>query len=125
MLDRGTTLRDGDLLQADDGRIVKVVSAPEPLMEIRTRDAGQLARAAYHLGNRHAGVEVGVDCLRFGADGVLANLLRGLGFEVAQLFAPFEPEPGAYAAGAHAHAGNARHAGRIHDFVQRDIPHER
>lgn len=125
MLERGTTLRDGDLLQADDGRVVKVVAAPEPLLEITIRDAQQLARAAYHLGNRHASIEIGPDRLRCPSDTVLAGLLRGLGLEVTEIRAPFQPEPGAYAAGHHAHASNARHAGVIHDFAVRGTSHER
>jgi len=58
-LERGTILRGGDFLQADDGRIVRVVSAEEDLMEVRAADASALARAAYHLGNRHTPVQVG------------------------------------------------------------------
>jgi urease accessory protein len=117
-LDRGTVLRGGDCLQADDGRVVRVVAAPEALMEVVSEDARLLARAAYHLGNRHTPVEVGEGWLRFAADHVLAEMLRGMKLDVGTLSAPFEPEAGAYAAGQHHHSGEARHAGIIHDFAQ-------
>ena len=64
---------------ADDGRVVRVVAADEDLMEVRCADADALARAAYHLGNRHTPVQVGAGWLRFAADDVLAGMLRGLG----------------------------------------------
>lgn len=118
-LDRGTVLRDGDCLQSDDGRIVRVVAADESLLEVRCADARALARAAYHLGNRHTPAQVGDAWLRIAADDVLAAMLRGLGTTVTPLTAPFEPEAGAYAAGHHAHSGEAKHAGIIHDFAER------
>ena len=118
-LERGTVLRDGDCLMSDDGRVVRVAAADEDLMEARCGDAAALARAAYHLGNRHTPVQVGPGWLRFGADGVLAGMLRGLGAAVTTVRAPFEPESGAYAAGHHAHSSDAKHAGIIHDFAAR------
>ena len=117
-LERGTRLRDGDCLAADDGRVVRIVAAPEDLVEVRCADADQLARAAYHLGNRHTPVQVGRGWLRLAADDVLAGMLRGLGATVTPVRAPFEPEAGAYGAD-HGHAGNARHRGIIHDFASR------
>jgi len=121
-LGRGTVLRDGDCLQADDGRIVRVRAADEDLLEVRCADPGALARAAYHLGNRHTPVQVGAGWLRFAADDVLAAMLRGQGATVIPVRASFEPEPGAYAAGHHAHPGEAKHAGIIHDFAARGAP---
>lgn len=118
-LPRGTVLRDGDCLRADDGRVVRVIAAKESLLEVRGGDAQALARAAYHLGNRHASVQIASHSLRFPADPVLEQLMRRLGFAVRAIRAAFDPEPGAYSAGAHAHAGNARHAGVIHDFATR------
>ena len=118
-LERGTILRGGDCLAADDGRVVRVESAVEDLMEVRAGDAQSLARAAYHLGNRHTPIQIGDGWLRFAADHVLAEMLRGLGVEISALAAPFEPEPGAYAAGHHQHSGEAKHAGVIHDFALR------
>jgi len=122
-LERGTILRGGDCLAADDGRVVRVQSAEEKLMEVRARDAQSLAKAAYHLGNRHTPIQVGDGWLRFAADHVLAEMLIGLGVEVSALDAPFEPEPGAYAAGHHPHSGEAKHAGVIHDFAARPRKH--
>jgi urease accessory protein len=114
-LDRGTVLRGGDRLVADDGRVIRVVAADEALMEARCGDAAALARCAFHLGNRHTPVEVRDGALRFGADEVLAAMLRGLGATVQPLSAPFEPEAGAYAAGAHTHGADGHHAPVIHD----------
>jgi len=118
-LPRGTVLRDGDCLRADDGRVVRVTAASENLLEVRCADSDALARAAYHLGNRHTPVQVGAGWLRLAADDVLAAMLRGLGAEVTPVRAPFEPEAGAYAANHHAHSGDAKHAGIIHDFAAR------
>jgi len=118
-LARGSILHDGDFLAADDGRVVRVTAAPEDLLEVRCADADALARAAYHLGNRHTPVQVGAGWLRLAADEVLAAMLRGLGATVTPVRAPFEPEAGAYAAGHHAHSSDAKHAGIIHDFAAR------
>jgi urease accessory protein len=121
-LDRGTVLRGGDCLAAADGRVVRVVAADEDLIEVRCADAEAIARAAYHLGNRHTPVEVGPGWLRLAADDVLAGMLRGLGATVTPVRAPFEPESGAYAGGHHAHSSDAKHAGIIHDFASRGGP---
>ncbi|MCK6372860.1 MAG: urease accessory protein UreE [Zoogloea sp.] len=114
-LPRGTILRGGDRLLAADGRIVEVVSAPEDLIEARCADAFALARAAYHLGNRHVAVQVGSGWLRIQADHVLETMLTGLGAEVASLTAPFEPEAGAYAHGHH-HAERGATEAKIHQY---------
>ena len=121
-LDRGNILRGGDCLLGEDGRIVRVIAASESLMEIRSGDANALARAAYHLGNRHCPVEIIQGAVRFPADHVLAEMLLGLGLAVTSISAPFEPEAGAYAAGHHHHSGEARHAGIIHDFADKIAP---
>jgi len=96
-----------------------VQAAAEELIEVRCADTDALARAAYHLGNRHTPVQVGAGWLRLAVDDVLAAMLRGLGAVVTPVRAPFEPEAGAYAAGSHAHSGDAKHAGIIHDFAVR------
>ncbi len=114
-LPRGTILRGGDLLQAQDGRVVEVVSAPEDLIEARCADAHALARAAYHLGNRHVAVQVGAGWLRIQTDHVLQTMLMGLGADVHSLSAPFEPEAGAYAHGHH-HAERGATEARIHQY---------
>jgi urease accessory protein len=76
-LDRGSVLRGGEFLQADDGRVVRVVAPDEDLFEVRCPDADALARAACHLGNRHPPVPVGAGCLRIAAADVLAGMRRG------------------------------------------------
>ena len=115
-LERGAVIRGGDYLRANDGRVVLVVAANEDLMEARCASPLELSRAAYHLGNRHVPVQVGNEWLRFQADEVLAQMLRGLNATVAALSAPFEPEAGAYGAGHHHHSMEARHSGIIHEF---------
>jgi len=115
LLPRGSVLRGGQCVRGDDGRIVCVLSAPESLLEARCADAHALARAAYHLGNRHVAVEIGAGWLRIQADHVLEQMLRGLGVEVHALHAPFEPEAGAYAHGGHAHS---------HSHDEHDHAHE-
>jgi urease accessory protein len=124
-LARGTVLRDGDRLLGADGRIVEVVAAPEAVMDARADDALLLARAAYHLGNRHVPLQIRAGLLRFGRDHVLAEMLRGLGLDVSETRAPFEPESGAYgghAGHAHPHGHSAEGEGRgprIHDMLVR------
>ena len=106
-LPRGVILRDGDKLQADDGTIIAIVAAPEKLLEAQCANPLELARAAYHLGNRHVAVQISAfgvsepdNWLRIQPDHVLQHMLEGLGAEVRPVEAPFEPEAGAY---AHAH----------------------
>ena len=112
-LPRGTVLRGGQKLEARDGRIIEVVAAAEDLLEVRCSTPFDLARAAYHLGNRHVAVELGEGYLRIRADHVLEAMLIGLGAAVLPLQAPFEPEAGAYAPG-HQHAGDDSSGPRIH-----------
>ena len=114
-LPRGTVLCDGDLLQAADGRLVRVEAQSEALAEVRSDDPLRLARAAYHLGNRHVPVQVGAGFLRFGRDSVLEAMVSQLGLPVAAVSAPFTPEAGAYGS-AHTHgAEQLPGTPRIHD----------
>jgi urease accessory protein len=108
-LARGTVLRDGDLLTGEGGRVVRVVAAPEPTYLVRCRDAAMLARCAYHLGNRHTQAQVGPGWIRIRVDPVLKEMVLGLGAQVDEELAKFEPEPGAYA-GGHAHGHGHGHA---------------
>lgn len=103
VLERGTVLRGGDRLQADDGRIVRVVAAAEDVSTVRASNSWSLARAAYHLGNRHVALQVGDGWIRYLHDHVLDDMVRGLGFDVTLESAPFEPEAGAYAGHSHSH----------------------
>ena len=101
-LDRGHILRGGDQLLATDGRVVEVVAALERVSVVANTDPLQLARAAYHLGNRHVSVQIGAGWLRYLHDHVLDDMVRGLGLSVVQDTLAFEPEPGAYSGHAHA-----------------------
>jgi urease accessory protein len=115
-LPRGTILRGGDRLQGNDGRVVLVVAAPEPSLLVTAPTERDLARAAYHLGNRHVPLQVGDGWLRLGADYVLKDMLDGLGVQVSEETAPFEPEAGAYGGHVHNHGDEAGHKGIIHEF---------
>ena len=115
-LPRGTVLRGGDWLVGKDGRHVQVIAASERLYEVRTDNPTQLARAAYHLGNRHVALEVRSDALYLLADAVLRVLLEKLDLVVNEIDAPFEPEAGAYG-GGHRHGEEPGHGGLIHGFA--------
>ena len=103
LLPRGTTLRGGDLVGASDGRIIEIVAEPERVLHIECASPAELARCAYHLGNRHVPVQVGEGWLRIAADHVLAEMLNKLGAVVMPIAVPFEPEAGAYADAGHHH----------------------
>jgi len=105
----GTVLRDGDRLLTGNGLVIAVEAAPEQLLEVRAGDTCPLIRAAYHLGNRHVPVQLGEQYLRFQPDHVLGEMLLGLGCEVSEVEAPFDPEGGAYGAHAHGDAHAAAH----------------
>jgi urease accessory protein len=108
---RGTILRNGELLRGDDGRIVKVVAQAEATYRVVCASPGALLRCAFHLGNRHTqaqlGEAAGIGYLRIRQDSVLKEMLERLGATVTEEFAPFEPESGAY--GAHQHGGGHNH----------------
>lgn len=109
-LPRGSVVRGGDVLVAEDGSLIRVTATPQPVLVVRTcPDHGapiDLLRAAYHLGNRHVQLEVQTDRLQLEPDHVLADMLRQMHLIVTEESAPFEPEGGAYAAGGHAHHGH-------------------
>ncbi|MEA3122626.1 MAG: urease accessory protein, partial [Paraburkholderia sp.] len=106
VLPRGSVLAQGDVLVADDGSLVRVVAENEAVLIVRAQDALTLTRAAYHLGNRHTPVEVGVDYLKLEADPVLEAMLTRLGARVESAWQPFQPETGAYG-GGHRHGHDA------------------
>ena len=114
MLPRGEILRGGDLVTASDGRVIEVISQEEKILHVEAGSPGQLAKMAYHLGNRHVPVQVGEGFLRLAADHVLEEMLKKLGANVSPMEAPFEPEAGAYAGGHHQH-DEMGHGGKIHD----------
>jgi urease accessory protein len=96
-LPRAAALHDGDGLLLDDGAIVRIAGRPEPLVEITATSAQELARIAWHIGNRHVDVQVAGGALRIRRDHVIEDMLRGLGARLTFVEAPFEPEAGAYA----------------------------
>lgn len=108
ILDRGSVLRGGDLLLADDGRVIEVVAEPETVSTVRAEDPWALCRASYHLGNRHVALQIGDGWVRYQHDHVLDEMVRALGLGVIVEQAPFEPEAGAY--GSHSHSPLAPHA---------------
>ena len=89
-------LKDGDGLVLDDGSIVRVAGKPEPLVEVAAESSHELARLAWHVGNRHTDVQIVGDKLRIRRDHVLEDMLRGLGAQLSPIEAPFDPEHGAY-----------------------------
>ena len=95
-LPQATALRDGDALVLDDGAIVRIVGRPEPLIEIAAAGAHDVARLAWHIGNRHIDVQIVGDRLRIRRDHVIEEMLRGLGARLTPVEAPFDPEHGAY-----------------------------
>ncbi|HEX4377184.1 MAG TPA: urease accessory protein UreE [Steroidobacteraceae bacterium] len=124
ILERGHLLRGGDRLLADDGRVIEVAAAPETVSVVHGADPQLLARAAYHLGNRHVMLQIGEGWLRYQHDHVLDDMVRGLGLNVGVEQAPFEPEAGAYAAdGGHTHAMQGHAHGHGHTQSGHDHDH--
>jgi urease accessory protein len=109
-LPRGTVVRGGDVLVAEDGSLVRVEAAPQNVLRITAcKEHGSpfdLTRAAYHLGNRHVPIELQPDHLKIEPDHVLADMLRAMHMTVLEVSEPFEPESGAYGD----HGGHAGHA---------------
>lgn len=106
-LPHAARLRDGDGLELEGGGVIRVRAQPEPLLEIRARTPADLARIAWHLGNRHLPMQILGTRLRIRADHVIEAMVRGLGGQVTSVKAPFDPEAGAYAGGHH-HDGHDR-----------------
>jgi urease accessory protein len=125
-LENATVLRGGDALVLDDNRLIEVVAAPEPLIEIRGADPHHLVRIAWHLGNRHLPTQIMPKGLRIRRDHVIEAMVKGLGARVIEIEAPFDPEGGAYAGGGHAHVpesdphGHAAHDHASHDHSSHD-----
>ena len=132
-LPRGTLVRGGDVLLAEDGSLVKVIAALQSLLRITVCEAHgtpfDLTRAAYHLGNRHVPIELKPDHLKIEHDHVLADMLRAMHLIVSEVEEAFEPEGGAYSAEGHspahghthAHAPAASHQG--HEPLAKPAPH--
>lgn len=102
-LPKAVAMADGDGLRMEDGRWIRVQAASEILVEVRHKDPDQLARLAWHLGNRHLPTEIRSDALFIRPDHVIEEMLRGFGAELAKLQAAFQPEGGAYRGHGHGH----------------------
>lgn len=129
-LAEAVALRGGDALVLEDGRLVEVVAAPEPLVEIRGADPQHLVRVAWHLGNRHLPTQIVGKGLRIRRDHVIEDMVKGLGARVVAIDAPFDPEGGAYSGGGHGahehdHRDHKRHDHKHegHDHAHHDHKH--
>ncbi len=123
-LPRGTVLRGGDRLRANDGTTLEIVAAQERVSTVWGRDLRRLAQVAYHLGNRHVALEIGTGWVRYLADHVLDAMVAQLGLSVIHHDEPFEPESGAYSHHEHAHTGEPQHD-RLHSHSHdHGVPHE-
>ena len=121
-LPRGTVVRGGDVLIAEDGSLIRVEAAPQTVLRITACTAHgspfDLTRAAYHLGNRHVPIELRPDYLQIEPDHVLAEMLRAMHLIVNTVDAPFEPESGAYASHAnHVHPAPEEKQVQVHQHV--------
>jgi len=101
LLERGQILKNGDLLVSEDGVIVKIIAADEKVSTVMCNDSLLMAKACYHLGNRHVPLQIDQHRLQYLHDHVLDDMLIGLGLDVDIQSAPFEPEEGAYGGGHH------------------------
>lgn len=114
-LPRGTAVRGGDVLIAEDGSLIRVIAAPQQVLKITHCAAHgspfDLIRAAYHLGNRHVQIELRADHLKIEPDHVLADMLRAMHLIVSPVTEAFEPESGAYSSqGGHSHGHAHEHS---------------
>lgn len=120
-LARGTVVRGGDVLVADDGSLVRVIAAPQAVLKIthcvNHGTPYDLIRAAYHLGNRHVPIELKPDHLKIEPDHVLAEMLRAMHLIVLAVDEAFEPENGAYASGGHGGHGHSHDHSHAHDHA--------
>ena len=129
-LPRGTLVRGGDVLVAEDGSMVRVIAAPQAVLVIthctQHGTPFDLIRAAYHLGNRHVQIELTPTHLKIEPDHVLADMLRAMHLIVNEASEAFEPEGGAYSSGGHAHDHGHAHShdhGHDHDHAHHHHGH--
>ena len=125
-LENATALRGGDALVLEDGRLIEVVAAAEPLLELRCKDPQHLVGVAWHLGNRHLPTQILAKALRIRRDHVIEEMVKGLGARVIEIEAPFDPEGGAYDGDGHAAEQPHDHAshGHAHDHAGHHHGHE-
>lgn len=120
MLERGQVLRDGDCLRAENGLVIKLRAAPEPVSVVSCEDRLQLQRVCYHLGNRHVPLQINEQSVQYLQDHVLDEMVTSLGLRVKHKTLPFEPESGAY----HGHGHNHNHSHDHHHSHERTNSHE-
>lgn len=118
MLERGQVLRNGDCLRAENGLIIEVQAAIETVSTIHSDDALLLARACYHLGNRHVPLQISERWCRYLQDHVLDDMVTALGLTVSHEQAPFEPEAGAY---GHSNQGHSNDAHSKHSHTHKHL----
>jgi urease accessory protein len=128
-LPRGTVVRGGDVLVAEDGSLIRVEAAPQDVLRITAcaqhGSPFDLTRAAYHLGNRHVPIELQADHLKIEPDHVLADMLRAMHMTVVPVSEAFEPESGAYGehgGSSHGHGHSHPHAHATHDHAAQATP---
>lgn len=114
-IDRGQTLNHGQLIQSESGEVLEVLAKDESVSVATTGSPLLFARACYHVGNRHAEVQIGDQKLIYLHDHVMDEMLVQLGLEVNAQQLPFQPENGAYSAGGHSHAHDHDHAHHHHE----------
>jgi urease accessory protein len=112
-LPKAVAMADGDALQLEDGKLLKVKAATELVVEVRHQDQAQLMRLAWHLGNRHLAAEIRNHFLRIRPDRVIEDMLHGFGARLVKVQVPFQPEGGAY--GDHGHHHEHRGAESHHE----------
>jgi urease accessory protein len=112
-LPKAVAMADGDALQLEDGRLLKVRAAAETVVEVRHKEPNQLMRLAWHLGNRHLPTEIRDQVLRIRPDHVIEEMLHRFGAELVKVQASFQPEGGAYSDDGHDH--NHDHSGHHHE----------
>jgi urease accessory protein len=122
-LPRGSHVHDGTLLKTSEGLVIRVRAAAETLSVVETADPLLLARAAYHLGNRHVPLQVELGRLSYLHDHVLDDMLHQLGLHVIVREGPFQPEHGAYG-GGHATGGGQGHGGHGHGHGEHGHGHD-
>jgi urease accessory protein len=120
-LPRGTVVRGGDVLVAEDGSLLRVLAAAQDVLRIticaQHGSPFDLIRAAYHLGNRHVQIELKPDHLKIEPDHVLADMLRAMHLIVTAVNEPFEPEGGAYSAHSGHHHGHGHEHAHHHEHA--------
>jgi urease accessory protein len=124
-LDKAAVLNDGDAVKLEDGRLVRIKAAPQPLLEIRAENPLRLMRIAWHIGNRHTPAEIAADAIYIEDDHVLAEMVRGQGGTATPVTRPFQPERGAYEQDCgHDHGHHHGHAHDLHHDHGHDHHHD-